>query len=211
MFGVPRSSMYRHASHVPPADRPVIVPPPPPEDPRVDPLAAAFGLLEQAKTERQQLKALEQVRAATWLRVRELTEPDEETLEQLEANITAAEEMFRGTEGFEQAIRALQGVREAVGQRLRAVRQAETISYSYVIVSSRLNEDGSVTETGRSEPIEVELSAAAYWRGVPSRYRDATRYRVERDIQLQLDAPGLETITVREGDAIAWNTERRHR
>jgi hypothetical protein len=66
MTGLARSSLARDSQHVPPADRKLgLVPAPPPEDPRVDPLAEGLALLEGARTERERLKALEQVRAAS--------------------------------------------------------------------------------------------------------------------------------------------------
>src|SRR4051794_25325747 len=77
MTGIPRSSLGRHAEHVPPGDRPIgLIPQPLPDPDRVDPLAAALELVARARTERELLK-LEQVRAATALVLRQMGEPDE--------------------------------------------------------------------------------------------------------------------------------------
>ena len=86
-----------------------------------------MALLKAAKTSRERLKALEQIRAATALRLRE-ADPDEEGLEQLDRNVAQAAAAYRdGTDSFEQAVRALPGVREAIRQRLDAVRADEVV------------------------------------------------------------------------------------
>jgi hypothetical protein len=81
MFGIPRSSVARHKQHVRPLERPLgLVPQPPIDLTRVDPIAEALDLLERARTPRERLKALEQVRAGTALVLRATVDPDEEQL-----------------------------------------------------------------------------------------------------------------------------------
>jgi hypothetical protein len=198
---VPRSSLARHAQHVPPNDRRLgLVPPGPPEPDRIDPLTAGVELLERAMTERERLKALEQVRAATYLALREMgNDPDEALLERMETNVRQAEEAFRGTEGFEQAVRSLQGIREALAHKLAAARVAEHIDVAL-----------SVTGLGlpAAEPQMIRLTAREHFRDVPRRFRDA-RYGVSRIVTLALDGKMTEVIEVREGTTLAWTNQGR--
>jgi len=208
-FGLARSSVARHSQHVPPADRRlVLAPDPAPETRNVDPMEAALELLAEARTERQRLKALEGVRASTALLLRQMgrdTDPD--LLRRIDRNLTEASEAFRDSGNFEAATRALQGVREAVRHKLDAVRSAETFPWTYVVVSSVLNPDGTSRETGRSGPITAEISASAYWKGVPARFRDPSRYTAWRGITLGLNGPGTEDLKVYEGDVVVWARE----
>jgi hypothetical protein len=188
-----------------------VVPQMPGVDPdAVDPLAEALRLVDQARTERERLRALEGVRASTRLVLRQMgDDPDPYLLERLDENIVAAAAAYRNQTGLESALYGLAGVREAIAHRLQAVRLGGTIPYAFVVVSSVLNDDGSGTETGRSEPIEVELPPAQYFRGVPSKYRDPDRYQVARDIQLELNGPGTEAVRVYEGGVVVWAKEAR--
>jgi transposase-like protein len=205
MFGIPRSSLARHREHVRPLERRLgLLPPGPPGLDRVDVLAEALSLLQRSRTSRERLKALEQIRAATALQLRAMRDdPDEELLERLERNLDEASAAFRDEEGFEQAVRALQGVREAVRQRLDAVRLAETIELPIEVVWS----DGTSVH-GRPAIAPMKLSAADYWKGIPTRYRDADRFTVKRVIQLGWPPEvATETIEIREGSALAWTNE----
>jgi len=71
MFPIPRTNLGRHKAHVVPGPRPFAVidtndgPPGP-----GDPLSEAILLAERARTPRERLRALEQVRAATKLSIR---------------------------------------------------------------------------------------------------------------------------------------------
>ena len=59
------------------------------------------------------------------------------------------------------------------------------------------------------EPTTTTMTASDYWAGVPVRLRDASRFVVERIIQLQLGkkAP-LVDVTVRriDADVIVWKS-----
>jgi hypothetical protein len=93
-----------------------------------DPLEQALGLLERATDARARLRALEAVRAGLALELKDharsrsaLKRPTDEQPAQLQANVLSAWAEFEKVQdgGLETALRALQGVREAVGQ-LRA-------------------------------------------------------------------------------------------
>ena len=205
LTGVPRSTLARHAEHVRPLERRLgLVPPGPPGLDRVDVLAEALSLLQRSRTSRERLKALEQIRAATALQLRAMREdPDEELLERLERNLDEASAAFRDEEGFEQAVRALQGVREAMRQRLDAVRSAEQIEVPFEVVWG----DGTSVH-GRAAAMPMKLSVANYWKGIATRFRDVDRFTVKRVIQLGWPPEtATETIEVREGSALAWTNE----
>jgi len=192
MFTIPRSSLARHAQHVEPNDRRLgIVPQAPPEDPRVDPLEEAQALLKAAVTERERLKALEQVRAAVALRLREMDEPDEEVLELLDESLSLAELAYRSgsrTGSFERSIRGLQGVREAIRQRIDVVRGSEMIDVRFSVT----HPDGTLDYESGTYPTPV----VRYFAGVPSRFHDHGRYRVDRTIHLAFP-PNEATQTLR--------------
>jgi hypothetical protein len=115
-----------------------------------------------------------------------------------------AARLFRQQDGFESALAGLEGVREAIRHRVSAIRQAPSLPYRFVIVSSVLELDGTARETSRSEPVTWELPAAVYWHIVPQRFRDVDRFRVERSTSLEFDGPGSEEIRVYEGVALVW-------
>lgn len=185
MFGLARSSVTRHSKHVLPASRPFAVlegqggsdgPP--------DPLAEAFLLAERARTPRERLRALEQVRAATKLRLRD-ADPDADDRELLDGNIESAMAAYRAAPDFETAARALSGWREAILQRLDAIRQAEAIEVPFIVTHA----DGTLVEApAGGKPVVWYMSAVEYWRDVPKRFRDVDRYRVHRVIALQWTA-----------------------
>ena len=118
VYGLARSTVARHARHVAPTsgslglirggDGPSGTP---------DPLAEAFLLAERARTPRERLRALE-VRSATRLKLRGVTEPDREARGLLDDNIAQAEAAYRNAGDFETSARALSGWREALLQRI---------------------------------------------------------------------------------------------
>jgi hypothetical protein len=170
MFAIPRSSLARHAQHVRPLTRKLgLIPPPSADDPHVDPLAEAFALIERARTERERLKALEQVRAATALRLREMGTPDA---------MTAYRD---GGDSFEHAIRGLQGLREAIRQQMDATQADATIEMSFALA---FHEPGREPTIAPRPGKPFKMSLALYFADVPKRYHDVERYRVARMIQL---------------------------
>jgi hypothetical protein len=178
-----------------------------PDGPAVpgDPLEEALLLAERARTPRERLRAYEQVRAATKMRLRG-SDPDAADRELLNANLTDAMEAYKTAPDFETAARALSGWREAIVQRLEATREAE-IETEYVLCYS----DGSPIEGPMvgDGVMRVRGSAADYWRGVPRKYRDASRFRVWRAINLSFDEHGgSEELRVYEGDALVWAGDR---
>jgi transposase-like protein len=205
-FGVPRTSMGRHAQHVPPLDRKLgLIPPLPAQDPRLDPLQEALELLDQAVTERQRLKALEAVRSSTVLRLKELgNHPDEEALQLLDRNVTSAEEAFRDRgESFEGAIRALQGVREAIRQKISAIKADETIETSYSL--SFEGPDGRVVPGPPGKAFKMPV--AQFFADVPKRFHDLARFRVARTMYLGFPPdPGHQDLKVYEvgSNELVW-------
>jgi hypothetical protein len=126
LYGRAKTTVARHAQHVAPtsAKFAVIVG----ADAQTGtpaPLSEAFRLAERARTARERLRALEQVRAATKLALRGRNDLDAEDRELLDANISAAEAAFRDASDFETAARALGGWREALHQRLDAAGDDE--------------------------------------------------------------------------------------
>jgi hypothetical protein len=124
----------------------------------------------------------------------------------LNTNVEQAEQAFRSDSGsFEQAIRALQGVREAVRQRLDARRAPDDVETRLVVSYPGQDPKGEGTP--------LRMRAAAYWTGVPSKFHDPDRYIVDRHIRLRFgvverkpgDPPDSE-VKVREiaTGAIAW-------
>jgi hypothetical protein len=212
MTGIPRSSLARHAEHVPPADRPLgLIPLRLADHGRVDPLAAALELVERAGTERELMKAQEQVRAATALLLRQMGgEPDEEQLRQLDANLAAAEDVYRaGPASFEHAIRALQGVREAIRQRIDAAGPADPIEVSIILQSP----DGADVHAAwlSGEPARYLEAPEVFWAKVPKRFRSAERFECRRRIQLTLPAqtavPDIVNVYERSTGALMWTSE----
>ena len=206
--GIPRSSLARHAAHIAPVDRrPRIVPPAPIDLAPVDPLAEALALAERATTQRQRLKALEQIRSATALALRRMSQPDEAQLRLLDRNLAAAEEAYRDQATFEEAVRGLQGVREAIRQRLDAVRVPDMIEVPVKISFYTAGEEPSADDD--SEPgTPWPMMAETYFRGIPERFRDLERYVVKRTIRMSWHGTGplSEDIKVYEvgTNALAW-------
>jgi len=191
MFGVPRSSLARHASHIQPLPRRLgVVPAPPIDLAPVDPLEEALQLAERARTERERLKALEQIRAATTLKIRgQRGDPGAEATELLDRNVHQAEEAYRlGSGGFEATVRALQGLREALRQRLDAVKPKDV---DVRIVVTFTGPDGAElppTEADRYSAWTMTLEE--YFRGTPARFHDADTFIVRRVIPLSFHGKG---------------------
>jgi hypothetical protein len=210
MTGIPRTSLARHATHVPPADRPLGLVPAPPDDPsRVDPLAAALELADRAHTERERLKALEAIRAATALMLRQLSgQTDEEGLALLERNIDQAEAAWRdGSSSFDHAVRALQGLREAIRQRLAALTVSEGVDTQFRVVFTDLEGNPSESAAPPGEPVTFKMPLETYFAGVPAQYRDVDRFSVERTTHLSWSgSSGSENLKVRETatGALIW-------
>lgn len=187
LYGLARTTVGRHRAHVAPTSRKfaVIETTDGPSGPG-DPLAEAFLLAEKARTPRERLRALEQIRAATKLALRGRAGVDGEDAGLLDSNIAAAEAAFRDAPDFETAARALSGWREALLQRLDAAGRPEPIK-----VPIRLTfDDGSSADApwiGDAPPTVIDVAPELYWKGVPQRLRDSTRYEVVRDIRLRLD------------------------
>lgn len=219
MYGVPRTSLARHASHIRPLERRLgVLPDPPLNLARIDPLEEALELASRAHTERERLKALEQIRAATGLKLRSLRgNPDEEAIELLDRNIFEAEEAYRqGSGGFESTVRALQGLRSAIRQRLDAVKPA-TIEVPIVVTFAGYNADGTLAEDppGDDERFpSVGLTLEEYFRGVPARFHHPDRFAVRRRIQLRWagtkSGPNDVRLSVYETatGALAWASDR---
>jgi hypothetical protein len=175
MYGLARSTVARHRRHVAPASKPFglidggDVPRGTP-----DPLAEAFLLAERARTPRERLRALEQVRAATKLRMRGVEDPDSEHRELLDDNIRQAESAYRDAPDFETAARALSGWREALLQRLDAVRAPGMIE---VPVTVTLAGGKPLPD---AKPATATMSPEVYWKHVPQRFRDLDRFVVHR-------------------------------
>jgi hypothetical protein len=199
IYGLPRTTLGRHSQHMAPTGKKFAVirgqdgPTGPP-----DPLVEALALAGRARTPRERLRALEQVRAATKLKLRGIGDPDTESLELLDHNIAQAEAAYTDAPDFETAARALSGWREAILQRLDAVTAPDAIEIALVVAFS----DGR-----RFGETVFRMQPEHYWSGVPVRFRDSSKYAVERRIELAFlgGEPG-EEVKVREiaTGAIAW-------
>lgn len=176
----------------------------------VDPLAAGFELAARAKTERERLKSLEAIRGATALLLRSSQgEPDAEAVRQLDRNVQEAAEAFRsGSASFEQSIRALQGLREAIRQKLDARRVPGDVETRVLVTYPGADPE--------AEGTPVRMRAADYWAGIPQKFRDE-RFHVQRVVRLRFgavrrrdgDPPDVE-VKVRETatGALVWASER---
>jgi hypothetical protein len=179
LTGIPRTTLGRHAVHIAPTSRKLgLIPGQAGPDGPADPLAEALLLAEKARTPRERLRALEQVRAATRLRLRQVDDPDEEDRSLLDSNIRAAEAAFRDAPDFESAARGLSGWREAIAQRLDAVRQPGSVEVSYGFVMPGREPLPSEKPRTSKNPLSV------YFQDVPRRFRDVDRFQVNRTIHL---------------------------
>jgi hypothetical protein len=159
-----------------------------------DPLEEALALLERATDARSRLRALESVRASLGLELRDharsrsaLKRPTDHQLARLRANVASAWAEYGKVEhgGFETALRALQGVREAVGQ-LRAAT-ARMAANDPVVVQ---------VEDGEPQVWPVTREAFADFYGVPHKYR-GDNFTVT--VQLNLEGPPGVSVSNRTG------------
>jgi hypothetical protein len=188
LYGLSRTTVGRHRKHVYPTSRKfAVIESPDGPSGQADPLAEAFALAERARTAREQLRALEQVRAATKLFLRGNTDLDSEDRHLLSTNIASAEKAYRDAEDFETRARALSGWREALHQRIDATGVAEPIEVPIALVFA----DGTSAQPAWLGNVDTEpvmwLSAETYWRGVPQRFRDRSRFAISRTITLTLE------------------------
>jgi hypothetical protein len=206
VFSLGRGAVTRHAKHVPPSSKRFAVlagqggtdvPP--------DPFAEAILLAQDAKTPRQKLRALEAVRGATRLRLRGMDRADETDLVLLDDNVRQAEQAYKASPDFETRVRALQGLRESITQRIDAT-PVGVIEADLVVANS----DGSPT---MGSPAPIQMTPERYWRDVPQRYRDPAKFVVELVIRLAFAVVGRGAdveLRVRDiaNGALAWTNER---
>jgi hypothetical protein len=178
IYGIARTTLARHRAHVVPTSTPLaaIRTEDGPDGP-ADPLAEAFLLAEKARTPRERLRALEQVRSATRLRLRGVADLDREDRELLDSNIRHAETAYRDAGDFETAARGLSGWREAILQRLDAADAPGMIEIPMKLALA----DGTPLPGESIWPMKPEQ----YWSGVPKRYRDLERFMVQRVLHLR--------------------------
>jgi hypothetical protein len=177
---VARSTLARHKQHTHAIPRRLgVIRGEAGESGPVDPLASAYELASRARTERERLKSLDAIRAATALLLRSSQgEPDAESLRLLSRNVDEAAAAFRsGSSSFEQSIRALQGLREAIRQKLDSRRAPDAIQTRLQVLIA----DGE--PLGEGAP--VAMAPSDYWAQVPSKFHDVDRFTVERHIRLR--------------------------
>jgi hypothetical protein len=186
MYDLARSTVARHRAHIAAASAPFAVIRGQ-GDPREthDPIGEAFLLAERARTPRERIRALEQVRAATKLRFRGVADLDADDRELLDGNIRAAEAAYRDAPDFETAARALSGWREAILQRLDAVKAPEGIDMQYRVVFTDLEGNRSESADPRGKSATFKIPLADYFRGTPKRFHDVNGFRVERPVYLE--------------------------
>jgi hypothetical protein len=206
LHGLARTTVARHRGHIAPTSRPFTVIRGQDHPGTPDPLAEAFLLAERAKTPRERIRALEQVRGATKLRLRGASDLDADDCELLDSNIRSAEAAFRDAPDFETAARALSGWRESILQRLDAVSAPEGIPMQFRSVFT--DEEGNLSEPAapRHEPATFLMPLANYFRRTPRRFHDPDRFRVERTIHLEWNGPGHQGLKVYEvgSNALVW-------
>jgi hypothetical protein len=206
MFGIPRTTLGRHKAHAHELPRRfALIRGQDGPDGQADPLSEAIGLAARARTPREKLRGLEQVRAATKLKLRGV-ELDPEARALLDRNIAEAEAAYKAAGDFETQARALSGWRESLLHRLEAVETADAIHTRLVVTYP-----GSDPET---EGTPIAMRPGDYWSQVPARLRDPDRFRVERTIRLRYavvshgDRPDVE-VRVRDRDGVlVWANER---
>jgi hypothetical protein len=132
LYGLARSTVARHRVHIAAASAPfALIHGQGDPHGTPDPLSEAFLLAERARTPRERIRALEQIRSATKLRLRGASDLDAEDHELLDSNIRSAEAAFRDAPEFETAARALSGWREsdpaALGRREHTRRHPHAV------------------------------------------------------------------------------------
>jgi hypothetical protein len=211
LYRLSRTTVGRHKRHLAPTSGPfaLIRGDGGPDGP-ADPLAEAFILAERARTPRERIRALEQVRAATKLRLRGVSDLDADDHELLDGNVREAEAAFRDAPDFETAARALSGWRESILQRLDAVKVPEGIPMQFQVVFT--DEEGNLSvvpdrnNRPRREPATFLMPLADYFRGTPRRLHDPEHFRVERTIHLEWNGPGHQDLKVYDvgSNAVVW-------
>jgi hypothetical protein len=191
-----RSALARHKAHARPLEaRFGVIDGEAGSSGTLDPLGEAISLFRRASTTRERLRAAQGIRSATDLALRAAKgSVDAELLERLDANVVVAAEIYRSLDGFDSELAALAGHREAIAQRLKAT-QAAPGDYVEVVGNPKFyftNLDGS---TGPEMPDydpdrparSYRVPAERYWAGVPHRFRDLQRYRLERLVKLSFE------------------------
>lgn len=201
LYGLSRSTLVRHKAHLQPTGSKfgVIRGEGGPDGPGdSDPLSEALLLAERARTPRERLRALEQVRAATKLKLRGVQDLDLEDRELLDRNIAQAEAAYRNASDFETAARALSGWREALHRRLDAMRIPETIEVPVHVTYPGAEPQG--------DPATVKMRVDTYFSGVPMRFRDPDRFTVDRTLRLRFGTgPADEVIKMYDASgALVW-------
>jgi hypothetical protein len=169
LYNLSRSSVTRHVAHVLPGRlRFALIEGQADPTESSDPLSEAFGLVAKARTPAERLRALEQVRAATRLRMRGFDLADEADHVLLDSNVREAEAAYREAGSFDVAARALSGWREALAQRLDATQNEGTIEVPIVITMS----DGTPTGSGGGI---WKMRPDQYWAEVPKRFRSVEK------------------------------------
>ncbi len=216
--GLSRTTLGRHGKHRSPTSGGLaLIPGDDDQDGPTDPLGEAFALAERARTPRERLRALEQIRAATKLALRGRTDLTQEDRDLLAKNIEDALAAYEASPDFETSARALAGWRESIAQRLDATDEDEPFAVNYPSLSFADGSpamprwldndyvDGDADDAERHETYIVP--AARYWSGVPQRYRDRTRFVVSRRISLSLAVSIPQEIRVYKADGVlVWAT-----
>jgi transposase len=206
LYGLSRSTLARHTAHVevtgsrfsmirgqggPPGT--------------ADPVEEALLLAGRARTPRERVRGLEQVRRATKLALRGVA-ADQEGLELLDRNIRDAEGAYRDASDFETMVRALSGWREALRARLDSVRPG-TIDVPIEVTAGG---NPLPLPGGDPGPGVFRLTSQQYFDGVPRKLHDPDRFQVQRRIQVQLDGESTQELRVFEAStqALVWRGER---
>jgi hypothetical protein len=155
--------------------------------------------VERASSERERLRALESVRAALELQLRDfartraaLKAPTAEQVTQLEINVRDAEAAYERVAGgsFDTALRALQGVRSAVA----ALKAATARQLEDPIAVPLTTFEGDPVGT-----LMLSASATLDTWGVPAKYRTGG-YRV----RVTMSFAGPPILEVFEADDLVW-------
>jgi hypothetical protein len=203
LTGFARTTLARHREHVRPLEGRfgVIRGQDGPNGP-ADPLAEALALAERARTPRERLRALEQVRGATKLALRGAEALDDDGRELLDRNVRDAERAYRDAVDFETQARALSGWREALRQRITAVKTPEAVAAPII--------DLTFYDVGEPPPEAPLTPASVDDRDVPARFRDP-RFGVRRTVTLSFVKGTPDTtlkVYERATGALVWKEER---
>jgi hypothetical protein len=206
LYGLARTTVGRHRAHIAPTSSPfALIPGGGGPNGPTDPLAEAISLAERARTPREKLRALEQIRRSTKLALRG-TDLDEAGRELLAANVREAEAAYAASPDFETQARALSGLREAIFQRVTSSPTDQGIPTTMSL--SFTDENGKVVIPGKPGN-SFSLSAAEYFRGTPARFHDPTRFMIERTVFLAWGGHGHQDVRVRDlvTGGLVWRSE----